>query len=97
MENKIYFNIPFILKETAKKLGSKFDKEQKSWYINDETLSYKFDKVFLDVPFDEKDNCKSKGGIWDKVQKKWYTPAFNTDLIKLYTEHESNRMIFPNF
>jgi hypothetical protein len=80
-DNKIYVKIPYSLKTEAKNLGALYDIEQKSWYINDNSLLH--EKVYLNVTYDQRETVKQLGGIWCTDLKKWYTPKFNNKLINM--------------
>lgn len=79
--NKIYIKIPYSLKTEAKMIGALYDIEQKSWYVNDNSLLSEFEKVYINVKYEEKEKVKELGGIWCTDLKKWYTPKFNQKLI----------------
>jgi DNA polymerase III epsilon subunit-like protein len=73
--NKKYLQVPFNDKDEVKALGAKWDKDQKSWYINqdtDETKFLKWKKLYLNVPFNDRTVAKSKGAQWDPTEQKWY-------------------------
>lgn len=44
LQNKIYLLVPFEKKDSVKKLGAKWDPENKGWYIDHPLISKKFNK-----------------------------------------------------
>jgi hypothetical protein len=57
--NKIYINLPFILKEKGKELGAKYDIVKKLWYIVKEEDKHLFELIEVDIPYELKDKLKS--------------------------------------
>jgi hypothetical protein len=74
---KIYIKIPYILKDTAKELGAKFDMDKRSWYITDETKINEFELIPISISYENRNIAKQKGCLWDPLIKKWLTPNFN--------------------
>lgn len=77
--SKTFLDVPFDMKDEAKSLGAKWDKDTKKWYITDGTdasLFQKFLRVYLTVPFAEKDEVKALGARWDKEKSRWYVSGF---------------------
>ena len=72
--------VPFEQKEDAKKLGAKWDKENKYWYCdnNNESLIEKYKIRYVNISYDDKDDAKENGCKWDQDNKKWYTYNSNT-------------------
>eukprot|EP01039_Chlorochromonas_danica_P014701 gene14701-17193_t len=77
--SKTFLDVPFDMKDEAKLLGAKWDKDTKKWYITEETDASPFQKflrVYLTVPFAEKDEAKALGARWDKEKSRWYVSGF---------------------
>ena len=69
---KVFFNVPFSEKDTAKAMGARFDGENKLWYANDnESLTALSSKwaFFIDCPFSQKNEAKEKGAKWEAEKK----------------------------
>lgn len=76
---RIYINVPFKEKNEAKELGAKWDKENKSWYINSEDKE-KFSK-WLDQPAKQdlnQDQALNKA----KNRTYLYVPLQDKDAVK---------------
>ena len=80
---KNYINIPFNLKDKAKELGAKWDKDKKSWYylnnLSEDNINNLnklkgeiIDKIYIKINYFEKDKAKILGAKWDKEKKSWY-------------------------
>lgn len=82
---KIYLDVPYEKKDSVKKLGARWDKNRKKWYImsnlseekreaieNILTTPSEFERIYLDVPYAKKDPVKKLGARWDKNKKQWY-------------------------
>lgn len=79
--SRVYLDIPYSLKDEAKKYKIKWDMDKKKWYTAPYNKDlHKLKIVYIDVPFKDKDYVKSNGGCWDVKEKCWYTLAFNTTL-----------------
>lgn len=86
--NRVFLDIPYSLKDDAKKYKIKWDADNKTWYsLKDNRNLPKLKKVYLIVPFNEKDFVKQNGGCWDVKKKCWYTLAFNILLTDKYEEN----------
>lgn len=79
----IYLNIPYEEKEAVKKLGAKYDENNKKWYIlqKDQNIfsrwiNNKFEnkdiRIYLNNSFNEKDIVKKLGASFDSSCKLWY-------------------------
>ena len=78
MSNKIYLDVPFILKDYVKQSGAKWDLNKKLWFITNENQKLdKYKIVYLDIPFDEKEDAKNAGAKWDMDKKSWYSSQMN--------------------
>lgn len=85
---RVYLDIPYSLKDDAKKYKIKWDCDKKKWYSSKSNKDlHKLDKVYMIVPFKDKDFVKSSGGCWDVKEKCWYTLAFNKLLTDKYEEN----------
>ena len=78
---KIYLYVPYKDKDEVKKLGAKYDINQKKWYIeykNKELIEkygkeiIKNEKIYMDIPFKYKNIAKCNNANWDNLLKKWY-------------------------
>jgi len=87
-QNVICLEVPYEMREEAKKNKCFFSPETKKWTCrlkdNDsqdkKDFVNKYIHVYLDVSFDEKDDVKEKGGKWDSNTKLWYTYKGNSEL-----------------
>jgi ribonuclease HI len=80
---KNYINISYNLKEKAKELGAKWDKDKKSWYyLNNLEENNKIklnelkteinEKNYININYNSKEKAKELGAKWDKEKKSWY-------------------------
>jgi hypothetical protein len=81
MENQIFINLPYNIRNEGKQLGAKYNSQKKSWYILNSDDIKKFEMVELSIPYEKKDIAKAYGGIFIKETKCWCTPQFNVDNI----------------
>lgn len=82
---RIDLDVPFGQKDEAKRLGARWDPQQRGWFINSKQDQAKFARWlrdnpdnrrrYLDVPFEEKDEVRSLGAQWDSDRRAWYLPA----------------------
>lgn len=87
-ESRVYLDIPYSLKDDAKKYKIKWDADVKQWYSTKTNKDLnKLRRVYIIVPFKEKDFVKTNGGCWDVKEKCWYTLAFNILLTDKYEEN----------
>jgi hypothetical protein len=84
-----YLDVPYEMREEAKKYRCRFLPDQKQWtcritddHDNDDMFSFlnKYQLVYLNVPYDDKDIVKSKGAKWHASTKTWFTYAGNAEL-----------------
>lgn len=81
---RINLEVPFAQKEQVKRLGARWDPQQRVWFINSKFDLDKFAPwipgspqhrgIRLYVPFAEKDEVRSLGASWDSEQRTWYVP-----------------------
>ena len=86
---KIFLEVPYDQRKTAKHYGAKWDPEKKKWFVTWIQHEIRGSEVsnyfihYLEVPYDKKDEYKAKGCKWDTDLKKWYTyranPHFDKD------------------
>lgn len=81
---RINLEVPFAQKEQVKRLGARWDPQQRVWFISSKFDLDKFAPwipgspqhcgIRLYVPFAEKDEVRSLGASWDSEQRTWYVP-----------------------
>ncbi len=83
---RIYLQVPFNEKESAKALGAKWDRNEQSWYAppnldiklfsqwigESGEAKTKSERIYLAVPYDDRVAAKKSGALWDKQAKSWY-------------------------
>jgi hypothetical protein len=78
MPSRVYLQVPFEEKDSAKDRGARWDKIRKLWYVEAGwDLAPLIEKwnVYLDCPFAQKDQAKAKGARFDPEKKLWYVRA----------------------
>ena len=94
METKCFVRITYSIKDQAKSLNAKYDPDNKSWYVNEESEKYIFELKNIDAKYDLKDIAKENGAIWDKENKCWMTCNFNVDNInKIMSNQNINKLV----
>lgn len=83
---RIYLDVPYDEKNSAKQLGAKWDSQKRKWYFDGSIKEiYKFqrwidtrsifsdsNKFYFDVPISDIDIAKELGAKWDAEMKSWY-------------------------
>lgn len=83
---RIYLDVPYDEKNSAKQLGAKWDSQKRKWYFDGSIKEiYKFqrwidtrsifsdsNKFYFDVPISDIDIVKELGAKWDAEMKSWY-------------------------
>jgi len=72
---KYYLYVPYEMKDKAREVKCKWDKDKKSWYCEPDNARAKhlFAKRYKDIPYDDKDEYKKNGWKWDPDERSWYT------------------------
>ena len=79
--NQVELYIPFELKDKAKKLGAKWDANEKLWtaplsVVEANSFLQKYRekpyRIYFALPYALKDEFKVTGGKWDAVLRRWY-------------------------
>lgn len=76
IQRKHYLKIPFDENEEAKKLGARWDKEERLWFTMADADSEIYNRwsTYLNIPFDENEEANKLGARWDWRKKRWYAP-----------------------
>ena len=88
LADKIYFDIPFEQKETAKAAGLRWDSTIRKWYAASAEIAEAFslsvqgsadapvetERYYFKVPFLQKDRAKAMGMRFDGIRKLWFAP-----------------------
>ena len=71
---RVHIGVSYDDKDKAKKLGAKWDIDNKSWYILGSYTAFllKMGKKLVNVPYEDKDKAKKLGAKWDNIAKIWY-------------------------
>ena len=83
--DRVHFNIKFSQKDEAKKLGAKWDSDEKAWYSDNASvinlLKEEYDvfqsdyvRKYFNVSYSEKKEARDIGAYWDADKKLWYAP-----------------------
>ena len=86
--DKIYFDVPFEQKETAKAAGLRWDSTIRKWYAASAEIAEAFslsvqgsadapvetERYYFKVPFLQKDRAKAMGMRFDGIRKLWFAP-----------------------
>jgi DNA topoisomerase-3 len=84
-----YLKVPYEEKDEAKKLGAKWDKDRKLWFVEKPVKQLeKYEIVCLNVPYEEKDKVKKLGAFWDINSNCWKTTEGNLELNPELREYE---------
>jgi len=88
LADKIYFDVPFEQKETAKAAGLRWDSTIRKWYAASAEIAEAFslsvsdsaeapleaERYYFKVPFLQKDRAKATGMRFDGIRKLWFAP-----------------------
>jgi putative DNA primase/helicase len=92
-----YINVPFNEKDEAKKLGARFDKNEKSWYVPSYMDITKFSKWDLGVPIKEESLKVNKEREYlvvpysERVEAKAFGAFWDKEAKAWYIGHDANR------
>ena len=97
---KVYFDVPFEEKETAKAAGLRWDSTIRRWYAANAEIAKAFslsvqgsadslevtERYYFKVPFLQKDRAKAMGMRFDGIRKLWFAPnsALAVDAARLF-------------
>jgi hypothetical protein len=86
---RVYFDVPFEQKDTAKAAGLRWDNTLRKWYAENAEIAKAFslsaevnadaptqvERYYFKVPFLQKDLAKRMGMRFDGVRKLWFAPS----------------------
>ena len=89
LASRVYFDIPFERKDTAKAAGLRWDNTIRKWYADNAEIAKAFsllvevsagastqaERYYFKVPFLQKDRAKTIGMRFDGVRKLWFAPS----------------------
>ena len=87
--DKIYFDIPFEQKDSAKAAGLRWDSAARKWYASSAEIASasawpvatcvgeteQANRHYFKVPFLQKDRAKAMGMRFDGTRKLWFAPS----------------------